>query len=68
DRRYPRDPDIPAIYFFSAQVLCEHYRQDDSARKLLEVLLERYPSHPLCPEVERYLATLQCQPVVQAGV
>lgn len=67
DRRYPQHQDIPAVYFFSAQVLCEHYRQDAAARKLLQVLLARYPEHPLGPEVERYLATLERLSVAQAG-
>lgn len=67
DRRYPKHPDIPAIYFFSAQVLCEHYHQDGSARQLLQVLLSRYPDHPLRPDVERYLTTLERLAVAQAG-
>lgn len=67
DRRYPQHRDIPAVYFFSAQVLCEHYRQDAAAQKLLQVLLLRYPEHPLRPEVERYLATLARLSMAQAS-
>ena len=57
DKRFPRHPEIPAVYLFAASVLCENLRQDASARKILAVLLARYPDHPLSSEAQQ-LATV----------
>jgi len=58
DKRHPGHADIPAVYFFTAQVLCERLRDDAKARRILEVLLQRYPDHALQADARRYLATL----------
>ncbi len=33
DKRFPRHPEIPAVYLFAASVLCENLRQDATARQ-----------------------------------
>lgn len=57
DKRFPRHPEIPAVYLFAASVLCENLRQDAAARRILDVLLVRYPEHPVAGEA-RQLATV----------
>ena len=57
DKRFPRHPEIPAVYLFAASVLCENLRQDATARQILEVLLARYPEHPVAGKA-RQLATV----------
>ena len=57
DKRFPRHPEIPAVYLFAASVLCENLRQDASARRILDVLLARFPEHPVAGEA-RQLATV----------
>lgn len=58
DKRFPRHADIPAVYLFAAQVLAENLRQDAQARKLLQVLLSRYPDHAVQPQASQLLAVL----------
>jgi tetratricopeptide (TPR) repeat protein len=58
DKRFPRHADIPAVYLFAAQVLCENLHQDASARQLLAVLLARYPAHPASAEGRQLLTVL----------
>lgn len=58
DKRFPRHADIPSVYFFAAQVLCENLRQDASARQILGVLLTRYPEHPVSAEGQQLLSVL----------
>ena len=57
DKRFPRHPEIPAVYLFAASVLCENLRQDASARQILEAILTRYPDHPVSGEA-RQLASV----------
>lgn len=57
DKRFPRHPEIPAVYLFAASVLCENLRQDASARQILDALLTRYPDHPVSGEA-RQLASV----------
>lgn len=58
DKRFPKHADIPAVYLFAAQVLAENLRQDAQARKLLQVLLVRYPDHPVQPQASQLLTVL----------
>ena len=58
DKRFPRHAEIPAVYLFAARVLCENLHQDASARKILMVLLARYPEHALCAEAQQLLTVL----------
>jgi len=58
DKRFPRHPEIPAVYLFAARVLCENLRQDASARQILSVLLARYPEHAVSGEARQLVAVL----------
>lgn len=58
DKRFPRHTDIPAVYLFAAQVLSENLRQDAQARKLLEVLVARFPDHPVRNQASQFLTVL----------
>ena len=58
DKRFPRHVDIPAVYLFAAQVLCENLKQDAPARQILKVLLQRYPEHPVSVEAQQLLTVL----------
>lgn len=59
DKRFLRDPEIPAVYLFAAQLLSENLRQDDSAQKILAVLLERYPTHAVSTEAKQLLTVIE---------
>ena len=58
DKRFPRHPEIPAVYLFAASVLCENLHQDATARQLLGVLLSRYPEHPLAAEAKQLISVI----------
>ena len=55
DKANPGHPDIPAVYFVSAQMMAEDLGHPDMARRILEHLLARYPGHSIAPEAQRYL-------------
>jgi hypothetical protein len=59
DKRFPGHRDIPAVYLFSAQVLCDSYRKDDLARAILTGMLKKYPDHPLAAEAGGLLKALE---------
>ncbi|MDR1936642.1 MAG: hypothetical protein LBS49_13895 [Candidatus Accumulibacter sp.] len=59
DKRFPRSDEIPEVYFFAAQTLCENLRQDAAARQILATLLERYPSHPVSGKAGQLLSALE---------
>ncbi len=58
DKRFPRHAEIPSVYLFAARVLCENLRQDASAQRILDVLVERYPEHPASIEARQLSAVL----------
>ena len=58
DKRFPRHPEIPAVYLFAASVLCENLHQDAAARQVLAVLLARYPEHPLSIEAQQLASVI----------
>jgi hypothetical protein len=58
DKRFPRHRDIPSVYFLAASILCENLHQDKDARRILVVLLARYPDHPVCAEAQQLLTVL----------
>lgn len=58
DKRFPRHRDIPSVYLFAASILCENLHQDEDARRILAVLLTRYPDHPVCAEAQQLLTAL----------
>jgi len=59
DKRFPDNPEIPAVYFFAAQTLSEDLRKDARAREILTVLLKRYPAHPISDPAQKLLALLE---------
>ena len=66
DKRFPRHPEIPAVYLFAASVLSENLRQDASARQILGVLLARYPEHPVAGEAQQLATVIDKLAVVTA--
>ena len=58
DKRFPKSPEIPDAYFFAAQMLCENLRRDEKARRILTMLLERYPEHPVAGKARQLLMVL----------
>ena len=59
DKRFPKSPEIPDAYFFAAQMLCENLRRDEKARRILTMLLERYPEHPVAGKARQLLMVLE---------
>jgi hypothetical protein len=59
DKRFPRHPEIPAVYLFAARVVGEDLHQEESARKILTVLVQRYPDHGLTGEARSLLRALE---------
>lgn len=59
DKRYPRHPDIPAIYYLSARLMSELLRQDDTALRILRGLRLKYPGHAVTTAAEPYLMALE---------
>ena len=55
DAAHAGHPDIPQVYFFSAQLLAEDLRDPEAARRMLQQMLSRYPGHMIAPEAKRYL-------------
>lgn len=58
DKRHPRHPLIPDIYFLSARILCEEFRQDAMAEKIFTAIATRYPQHPCAEKAAEYRRTL----------
>jgi hypothetical protein len=59
DKRFPKSEEIPAVYFFAAQTLCENFREDAKARQLLTKLLKHYPTHPVSDKARQLLNFLE---------
>lgn len=57
-RTHAGHPDIPALYFLTARSLSEGLGRDHQARPILQSLLRNYASHPLAPQMQRYLDAL----------
>jgi hypothetical protein len=68
DDRHPRHPDIPAVYLLSAQILSEHFRNDEMARTLLRQLISRYPDSPGEAEARIYLQTMDRIAALNASI
>lgn len=58
DRKHPGHPDIPQIYFVGAQITAEHAHKPADARRILQFLLQKYPSDPVAAEARRYLEVM----------
>jgi len=58
DKKHPSHPDIPQIYFVGAQLTAEHAHKPADARRILQFLLQKYPSDPVAAEARRYLEVM----------
>lgn len=68
DKRHPGHPLIPEVYFLSARILCEEFRQDATAEKIFASIIRRYPQHPCASRAEEYRQTLsRLRSVAPAG-
>lgn len=52
DRLNPGHASTPSVYFLSARALLD-LKDVEKAKKVLDILLERYPGDPLAPEAKR---------------
>lgn len=55
DRRYPGHQHIPAVYFLSAQILCEHFHMYKEAKQILQAIQAKFPEHSLAGEAGKYM-------------
>lgn len=55
---FPGYDGIPDAYLLVAKILCESFNEDDKASKILEFLLNKYPTHPRIPKVKEYLSVI----------
>ena len=67
DKRFPGHADIPGVYYFSAQLISEQFRQNGTALRILEVMLARFPEHPLAGDARQYLEVLKRMAAGAAG-
>lgn len=58
DKRYPKNEALPEVMLLAARILCEHHRNDQQARSVLQQLLRHYPKHPCRPDAEQMLVLL----------
>lgn len=63
--RFPKDPDIPRNLLIAARLMAERFGRIAEARHLLEGLLEKYPEHPLAPEIALALADVARMPAAR---
>jgi tetratricopeptide (TPR) repeat protein len=59
DKKYPNHPDIPRAYLVGAQILAEHAKKPDEAKRILEHLVKRYASDPVAADAARYLEVMR---------
>jgi hypothetical protein len=59
DVRFPRNADVPANLLTCARLMAERLGRADEARHLLEGLADRFPEHPLLPDIQRALAEIE---------
>lgn len=58
DRKHRMHPDIPHVYLLGAQIMVQTGGASEQARRLLEMLVSRFPGHPAGAEAKRYLERL----------
>lgn len=58
DKRYPKHESLPDVMLLAARILCEHHRNDQQARNVLQQLLRHFPNHPSRAEAEQMLVLL----------
>jgi TolA-binding protein len=55
---YPGHPLTPRAYFRAAQIFNDRLMSADKAKKILNVLKQKYPQAEILPQVDNYLANL----------
>ena len=63
--RFPKDPDIPRNLLTAARMMAERFGRVAEARHLLEGLQEKYPEHPLAPDITLALAEVARMPATR---
>jgi len=53
-KRHPKHADVPQNCLLAAKLLAERMGKEDTARKLLDQVLQAFPQHPLKDEVAAY--------------
>jgi hypothetical protein len=59
DARFPHNTDVPQNLLTTARLMAERLGRGDEAKQLLEGLIERFPEHPLIPDIQRALAEVE---------
>jgi hypothetical protein len=54
-KRFPDDPNTPALYLEMSQILSEELQRDDLAQQALRFILQKFPGHEVIPDVKQYL-------------
>jgi len=57
-KHYPGHPLAPKAYFRAAQIFNDRLMSADKAKKILNVLKQKYPRAEILPQVDNYLANL----------
>ncbi len=65
DKKHAVHADIPRVYLIGAQLMAEWGGKPDEARRILQYLLQRYPSDAVATEAGRYLQVLDRAAVPQ---
>ena len=58
DKKHATHADVPRVYLIGAQLMAEWGGKPEEARRILQHLLQRYPSDAAAPEAGRYLELL----------
>jgi tetratricopeptide (TPR) repeat protein len=58
-KAFPKHHDIPRNYLLAAKLLAERFNREEKARELLTGVRQLFPSHPLVPEIDAYLAFIE---------
>jgi len=57
-KSYPDNSLVPKAYFRIAQIFHDRLMNKDQAKKVLGLLLKRFPNHEIVPQAENFLARL----------
>lgn len=54
-KTHPDDPNVPMSYFRAAQIYNDRLMDLSSAKKILTLLLKKFPNHDMAPKFQNYL-------------
>ena len=57
-KAYPDDALVPKAYFRTAQIFNDRLMKPDKAKKILEVIMNKFPDHEIVPKARAYLEHL----------